>query len=78
MNRSSLNYKWTQEDRATRVRWMRGLAIFYGSILLVLFLIMAGGKPSHLAQSGPSTRSDRIADCSAMHRESCAETLQGH
>ena len=77
MSRRSLTYKWTQEDRVTRFVWMRGLAIFYGCILLVLFAVIAGGKPSHLAHNGPSSRSDRIADCSAMHRESCARTLQG-
>jgi hypothetical protein len=77
MSRRSLTYKWTQEDRVTHFVWMRGLAIFYGCILLVLFAVIAGGKPSHLAHNGPSSRSDRIADCSAMHRESCARTLQG-
>jgi hypothetical protein len=77
MSRRSLTYKWTQEDRVTRSMWMRGLAIFYGCILLVLFAVMAGGKPSHLAQNGASSGSDRIADCSAMHRESCAGASQG-
>jgi hypothetical protein len=77
MSRRSLTYKWTQEDRVTCFMWMRGLAIFYGSILLVLFAVVAGSRPSHLAHNGPSSRSDRIADCSAMHRESCARTLQG-
>jgi hypothetical protein len=42
MSRRSLAYKWTQEDRVTCFMWMRGLAIFYGSILLVLFAVVAG------------------------------------
>ena len=77
MSRRSLAYKWTQEDRLTRSMWMRGLAIFYGCILLLLFAVMAGGRPSHVAQSGPAYRSDRNADCSAKHHESCAEALIG-
>jgi hypothetical protein len=57
MDRRSLTYKWTQEDRLTRSRWMRGLAIFYGCISLLLFVVMAGIKPSHVARNGPTYRS---------------------
>jgi hypothetical protein len=56
--------------------WMRGLLIFYGCILLVLFAVMAGGRLSHVAQNGPEYSSNQRADCSAKHGESCARTLQ--
>jgi hypothetical protein len=36
---------------------MRGLAIFYGCISLLLFVVMAGIKPSHVARNGPTYRS---------------------
>jgi len=36
---------------------MRGLAIFYGCISLLLLAVMAGIKPPHVAQNGPTYRS---------------------
>jgi hypothetical protein len=48
----SLTYKWTQEDRLTRSMWMRGVAILYGCILLLVFAVMASIKPAHVARNG--------------------------
>jgi hypothetical protein len=46
-----LTYRWTQEDRLTRSLWMRGVAILYGCILLLVFAVMASIKPAHVAQN---------------------------
>jgi len=68
----SLTYKWTQEDRLTRSMWMRGVAILYGCILLLVFAVMASIKPAHVAQNrtygsvepavSPQSARDRNAD----------------
>jgi hypothetical protein len=66
----SLTYKWTQEDRLTRSMWMRGVAILYGCILLLVFAVMASIKPAHVAKTyrsvepamSPQNAGDRNAD----------------
>jgi hypothetical protein len=41
MIRRSLRCGWTEDDRLTRAKWMRGAAIFYGC--LALLVLQAGG-----------------------------------
>ena len=37
MNRRSLSYDWTKEDRLIWVRWRRHIAVFYGCAALLIF-----------------------------------------
>jgi hypothetical protein len=37
MNRRSLSSNWTEEDRRTRAKWMRAMAVFYGCMALFVF-----------------------------------------
>ena len=49
MNRRSLSCNWTEEDRRTRVKWMRTIAIFYGCIVLFVFGFILVTRPSSVA-----------------------------
>jgi hypothetical protein len=59
----SLKCHWTEEDRLTRARWMRGMAIFYGCIGLVLLGIIAFVKPSSVALNGLLTAKPGVSVC---------------
>jgi len=52
MVRRSLRCDWTEDDRLTRAKWMRGMAVFYGCIALLLSGAIALMKPSNLAPDG--------------------------
>jgi hypothetical protein len=65
MIRRSLSCDWTEEDRLTRAKWMRTMAIFYGCIALVVFAAIAVIKPSSIAPAGAADRQTRAPD---MHR----------
>ncbi len=56
MIRRSLSCGWTKEDRLTRAKWMRTMAIFYGCIALVVFAAIAVIKPSSIAPAGAADR----------------------
>ena len=47
-------YDLTPEDRLTRARWMRGVAVFYGSAELLLFGFIAAQRM--LAEPNGATR----------------------
>jgi hypothetical protein len=49
MNRRSLSCNWTEEDRRTRAKWMRAIAIFYGCMVLFVFGFILVTKPSNVA-----------------------------
>ena len=49
MNRRSLSCNWTEEDRRTRAKWMRAVAIFYGCIGLIVVGALALTKSSSIA-----------------------------
>jgi hypothetical protein len=49
MNRRSLSCNWTEEDRRTRAKWIRGIAAFYGCMALLVFGLILLTKPSSLA-----------------------------
>ena len=49
MNGSPLGCNWTDEDRLTRAKWMRGMAVFYGCMALLVFGLILLTKPSGLA-----------------------------
>jgi hypothetical protein len=51
MVRRSLTVNWTQEDRLTHAKWMRGVAVFYGMIALALLGVIALSQ----LRSGSST-----------------------
>ena len=42
MNRRSLSYNWTEEDRLTWVTWRRHMAVFYGCVALLIFGFILG------------------------------------
>src|ERR1700730_18577165 len=46
MIRRSLSCDWTEDDRLTRAKWMRGVGIFYGCIALVVLAVIAFSNPS--------------------------------
>jgi hypothetical protein len=48
-----LKCDWTEEDRLTRARWMRGMAIWYGCIALLVLGVIALTKPSSVAPDEP-------------------------
>jgi hypothetical protein len=41
MIRRSFPINWTQEDRLTHAKWMRGVAVFYGTALLLVVGLIA-------------------------------------
>jgi hypothetical protein len=49
MARRSLTYKWTQEDRLTRAKWMRAMAVFCGCVALFVFGLIVLTKPPSFA-----------------------------
>jgi hypothetical protein len=61
MIRRSLSCDWTEEDRLTRAKWMRAMAIFYGCIALLVFAAIAVIKPSSIAPAGAADRQTRAA-----------------
>jgi hypothetical protein len=74
-----LTYKWTQEDRLTRCMWMRGVAILYGCILLLVFAVMASIKPAHVAQNRTfePAMSHQTGDHNADYRGSQKKAVRG-
>jgi len=56
MRRRFLPRDWTQEDRLTRAKWMRGVAIFYGCAALLLLGVIAIIKPSNVTPNGFTDR----------------------
>jgi hypothetical protein len=46
MNRGSLIYKLTEEDRLTRIKWMHGMVTLYGCIALLVFGLIVLTKSS--------------------------------
>jgi hypothetical protein len=82
MIRRSLRYDWTEDDRLTRVKWMRGMAIFYGCIGLLVLGVITLTRPSSVAPSqarerqtltaaSPGERMIAMPTCPAAHNESC-------
>ncbi len=49
MNRRSLICNWTEEDRRTRAKWMRAMAVFYGCVTLFVFGLIVLTKPPSVA-----------------------------
>jgi hypothetical protein len=49
MNRRSLSCNWTEEDRRTRAKWMRAMAVFYGCVALFVFGLIVLTKPPSVA-----------------------------
>ena len=47
--RTSLKSNWTEENRLTYVKWMRGIAVFYGCIVFLVFALLVLTKPSSVA-----------------------------
>jgi hypothetical protein len=45
MNRRSLSYNWTEEDRLMCSRWTRSMAVFYGCAALLIFGLIVLTKP---------------------------------
>jgi hypothetical protein len=48
MNRRSLSYNWTEEDRLMWIRWRRYMAVFYGCAALLIFGFVILTMPSSL------------------------------
>ena len=49
MNRTFLSCNWTEEDRRTRAKWMRAMAVFYGCMALFVFGFIMLTRPSSVA-----------------------------
>jgi hypothetical protein len=49
MNQRSLSSNWTEEDRRTRAKWMRAMAVFYGCVALFVFGLIVLTKPPSVA-----------------------------
>jgi hypothetical protein len=88
MGRRSLRCDWTEEDRLTRAKWMRAVAIFYGCIGLVVLGAIALVKPSSVALNGVTDRQTWRAGlsgeqvfgmpkCPGKLRESCTTPPMG-
>jgi hypothetical protein len=62
MNRRSLSYNWTKEDRLMWVRWRRHIAVFYGCAALLIFWV------HHTYEAvRPGTRSGKpLAGCAGQ------------
>ena len=84
MNQRSLSSNWTEEDRRTRAKWMRAVAIFYGCIGLIVVGALALTKSSSIAPNGATDRQawragitgERVfamPKCPGKLRESCTE-----
>jgi hypothetical protein len=43
------DFQLDKEDRLTRAKWMRGIAAFYGCMVLLVFGLILLTKPSSLA-----------------------------
>jgi hypothetical protein len=56
MNRRSLSYNWTEEDRRTSAQWGRGMTVFYACIALLVLAVIALSKPSSVASNEPGDR----------------------
>ncbi len=67
----SLRRDWTQEDRLTRAKWMRGVAIFYGCLALLLLGVMAIIKPSSVT---PNVSMDRRVWADGTHSVQVSKT----
>src|ERR1700730_17581571 len=88
MARRSLTYKWPQEDRLTRAKWMCAVAIFYGCIGLLVVGALALTKSSSIAPNGATDRQawragitgERVfamPKCPGKLRESCTTPPMG-
>ena len=49
MNRRSPSCNWTEEDRRTRAKWMRAMAVFYGCAALFVFGFILVTRSSSVA-----------------------------
>ena len=67
----SLRRDWTQEDRLTRAKWMRGVAIFYGCLAPLLLGVMAIIKPSSVT---PNVSTDRRVWAAGTHSVQVSKT----
>src|SRR5262249_430433 len=56
MNRRSLSCNWTEEDQRTSAQWLRGMAVFYTCIALLVLGLIALTKPSSVAPNEPGDR----------------------
>ena len=56
MNRRSLSYSWTEEDRRTSAQWGRRMVVFYACIALLVLGVVALTKPSSVATIEPGGR----------------------
>ncbi len=57
----SLSYDLTSEDRVTRAKWARGVAIVYGTILLLLVTFIAAHRSLNEPSGATAVASDRAA-----------------
>jgi hypothetical protein len=85
MNRRSLSYNWTEEERITCARWRRGMAVFYGCAALIVFGLVLLSRLSGLAPNEASDReawsagfagraSNRRAVCTRKVDQTCASS----
>ena len=54
--RTSLKSNWSEKDRLAYVKWMRGIAVFYGCIAFLVFALLVLTKPSSVAPNEPRDR----------------------
>jgi hypothetical protein len=56
MMRRSFSCDWTQEDRLTRAKWVRGMVVFYLCIGLIALAAAVLTKPSPSASNEATDR----------------------
>jgi len=66
-------YDLTSEDRLTRAKWARGVAIVYGTILLLLVTFIAAHR--YLSEPGAGTA---VASDHAAHQARAAAKSSSH
>jgi hypothetical protein len=62
MIRRSLSCNWTEEDRRTRAKWMRAMAVFYGCVALFIFGLIVLTKPPSVALNHQTRSADLQGD----------------
>jgi hypothetical protein len=88
MIRRSLSCDWTEDDRLTRAKWMRGVGILYGCMALVVLAVIAFSNPSRVTPNAATEHQTWRGDlsgerviamptCPGKRDESCTSPQTG-
>jgi hypothetical protein len=65
--RTDLKSNWSEKDRLTYVKWMRGIAVFYGCIAFLVFALLVLTKPLSVAPNDRQTSSVGLEGAQTNH-----------